>query len=106
LLLVFIFFYLVVFSIFQEYNVSVERWMELGILCFCMYLFILFILYILHKKLDEDIDAIVYYLKKIDAKEYNAKLKIKNYLEFLEISLLLKNLVKRVYAKDKKNSKK
>jgi len=60
----------------------------------------------LHKKLNEDIDALSNYLKKIDTKEYDAKIEIKNYLDFLELSLLLKNLVKRVVQKEKKSSKK
>ena len=60
----------------------------------------------LHKKLNEDIDALSLYLKKIDAKEYDAQIKIKNYLDFLELSLLLKNLVKRLVQKEKKSSKK
>jgi len=60
----------------------------------------------LHKKLKEDIDALSFYLKKIDAKEYDAKIEIKNYLDFLELSLLLKNLIKRVVQKDKKAAKK
>jgi len=60
----------------------------------------------LHKKLKEDIDALAHYLKKIDAKEYDTKIVIKNYLDFLELSLLLKNLIKRVVQKEKKSTKK
>jgi len=61
---------------------------------------------ILHRKLNEDIDTLTNYLQKIDAKEYDAEIKIKNYLEFLQLSLLLKNLIKRLVQKDKKLSKK
>ena len=60
----------------------------------------------LHKRLNEDVDALCNYLKKIDAKEYDAKIEIKNYLDFLELSLLLKNLIKRVVQKEKKSAKK
>ncbi len=67
---------------------------------------IVFMAYRLHKKLKEDIDALSDYLKKIDAKEYDAEIKIIHSIDFLELSLLLKNLVKRIYQKEKKASKK
>jgi len=67
---------------------------------------IVFMAYRLHKKLKEDIDALSAYLKKIDAKEYDAEIKIIHSIDFLELSLLLKNLVKRLYQKEKKASKK
>ena len=59
----------------------------------------------LHLRLDEDIEALSSYLKKVDAKEYDATIEIKNYLEFLELSLLLKNLVKRLVQRSKKGAK-
>jgi hypothetical protein len=73
---------------------------------FIAFLSLLVMINSLHKKLNEDIDILSSYLKKIDAKEYDAEIKIKNYLDFLELSLLLKNLVKRLVQKEKKNLKK
>jgi len=78
------------------------------LLCFVFisaFLIVVFLVKGLHKKLEEDIDALSSYLKKIDAKEYTAPIEIKNYLEFLELSILLKNLVKRLVKKEKKNLK-
>ena len=46
------------------------------------------------------------YLGSISNKEYNAVLHIKYFKEYLEISVMLKNIVKRLNQKDKKFSKK
>jgi len=81
-------------------------WISLALAFSVAFLFVVAMINNLHKKLTEDIDALAHYLKKIDAKEYDAKIEIKNYLDFLELSLLLKNLVKRVVQKEKKSTKK
>jgi len=81
-------------------------WISLALAFTVAFLFFVAMINNLHKKLTEDIDALAHYLKKIDAKEYDAKIEIKNYLDFLELSLLLKNLVKRVVQKEKKSAKK
>ncbi|MEN4054165.1 MULTISPECIES: hypothetical protein [Sulfurimonas] len=65
-----------------------------------------FMAYRLYSKLKEDIESLSEYLKKIDAKEYDAEIKIIHYIDFLELSLLLKNLVKRIYQREKKSAKK
>ncbi|QOP41772.1 hypothetical protein [Sulfurimonas marina] len=66
--------------------------------------FILYVVsyYILKKfvfKLDKDINALIKYLEELNDKNYDAHLEIHHNLEFLKISLLLKNLVKRLYKK-------
>ena len=81
-------------------------WISLAFSFLTAFLILVSMINNLHKKLKEDIDALSFYLKKIDAKEYDAKIEIKNYLDFLELSLLLKNLIKRVVQKDKKAAKK
>jgi Ca2+/Na+ antiporter len=81
-------------------------WIIVAGLFIVTFLIIVMMIYKLHKRLNEDIETLREYLKKIDAKEYDAEIKIKNYLEFLEFSLLLKNLLKRLYQKEKKASKK
>jgi hypothetical protein len=91
-----------VFSFLDDCSLNVSDWLFLVALWIFVYILIILMLNNLHKKLDEDIATLSDYLKKIDAKEYDAKLKIKNYLEFLEIALLLKNLIKRLYNRDKK----
>lgn len=80
-------------------------WYILGGLFVCAFFIIVYMINNIHKKLNEDISSITNYLKKIDAKEYDANIKITNYLNFLQISLLLKNLVKRLNNKDKKQTK-
>jgi hypothetical protein len=67
-------------------------------------IFILYVVsyYVLKKfviRLDYDINALVEYLEELNAKNYDAQLEIKHSLEFLKISLLLKNIVKRLYKK-------
>jgi hypothetical protein len=58
-------------------------------------------------KLDDDVNAIKTYVKEISQKKnYDAIIKIKNYTDFLEISLILKNIVKRLKQKEKKLEKK
>ena len=101
----FIFFvisFIILFVLLLPYHLETFLWCQLLLLWVFVYSIVIFMLNTLHKKLDEDIASIAYYLKKIDAKEYDAELKIENYLEFLEIALLLKNLIKRLYNRDKK----
>ncbi|MFT7860099.1 MAG: hypothetical protein ABXS93_04095 [Sulfurimonas sp.] len=66
--------------------------------------FILYVVsyYLLKKfvfKLDKDINALLKYLEELNDKNYDAQLEIHHNLEFLKISLLLKNIVKRLYKK-------
>jgi lysylphosphatidylglycerol synthetase-like protein (DUF2156 family) len=51
----------------------------------------------------EDFDSLRQYIYNISLnKKYDATLHIKHYLEFLHISIVLKNIVKRLRAKTKK----
>lgn len=58
-------------------------------------------------KVNNDVKQIISYLHEIsENKNYDASLKIDHYTDFLQISLLLKNVAKRLNQKDKKASKK
>lgn len=62
----------------------------------------LFCFYIVKKmcdKIEADVNALTLYLEALNDKDYNAHIKIRHNLEFLKISLLLKNLVKRLQQK-------
>jgi len=80
-------------------------WYILGGIFLVAYIIIVKLINSIQTKLEEDSYSIRNYLEKIDAKEYDANIKIIHYLDFLQISLLLKNLVKRVNNRDKKQTK-
>lgn len=54
-------------------------------------------------KVNEDVENLTVYIHDVsENKNYDAVLKIHNYIEFLHLSVVLKNMVKRLNAKDKK----
>lgn len=57
------------------------------------------------KKAQYDIAQITHYLHEISAKNYMAVLKPEHFREFLQITLLLKNLVKKLRNRDKQKRK-
>lgn len=71
-----------------------------------IFLFLIILLSALYasKKMSEkvlyDIDQITDYLDEISNKNYKATIKTENFYEFLHISLLLKNLVKKLHKRD------
>ena len=52
-----------------------------------------------------DISQITNYLDEVSNKNYKAVIKTKYFYEFLQISLLLKNLVKKLSKNEKKKAK-
>ena len=54
------------------------------------------------RNIERDIDAITQYTHDINEKEYTSEVKVMHYVEFLHLSVLLKNIAKRLYQKDKK----
>jgi two-component system, OmpR family, phosphate regulon sensor histidine kinase PhoR len=73
---------------------------------FALFIFIaLIVSYKMAKKVQYDIDQITVYLHEISMKNYNATLKPKFLREFLQITLLLKNLVKKLRNRDKQKRK-
>lgn len=65
----------------------------------------LIIAYNISKKARHDIAQITHYLDQISAKNYKAVLKPEYFREFLQISILLKNLVKKLHNRDKQKRK-
>ncbi|QFR49764.1 sensor histidine kinase [Sulfurimonas lithotrophica] len=82
---------------------------ELSIKIGLIYIFILVISFYtsnrMSQKIIEDIGRIKVYLDEISNKNYKANLKVKYFHEFLEISLLLKNLVKKLDKRDRQKRK-
>jgi len=80
-------------------------WFEL----FISYVVVFVLAFYIYKKIVQniasDVNEIKEYLEDINAKKYDSPIKIAHYLEFLEIALLLKNLVKRVKNRDKGSKK-
>lgn len=76
-----------------------------------IFLFLIILLSALYtsKKMSEkivyDIQQITEYLDEISNKNYKATIKTENFYEFLQISLLLKNLVKKLHNRDKQKRK-
>jgi len=65
----------------------------------------LLIAYNISKKARHDIMQITHYLDQISAKNYKAVLRPEYFREFLQISILLKNLVKKLHNRDKQKRK-
>ena len=86
-------------ELLEAYN---DTWIKLGI----AFLFILVLIYLSIKsvsyKLSEDVEHFQDYLEEVSNKNYQAVVNIKYFHEFLEMSLHLKNVVKRLNNKDTK----
>ena len=65
----------------------------------------LIIAYKISKKTRYDIQQITHYLDQVSAKNYRAVLKPEYFREFLQISIMLKNLVKKLHNRDKQKRK-
>ncbi|MFY9142167.1 sensor histidine kinase [Sulfuricurvum sp.] len=65
----------------------------------------LMIAYNISKKARYDILQITHFLDQVSAKNYHAVLKPEYFREFLQISILLKNLVKKLHNRDKQKRK-
>ena len=57
------------------------------------------------EKIVYDIEQITVFLDEISSKNYNAVIKTKYFYEFLQISLMLKNLVKKLSSREKQKRK-
>ena len=56
----------------------------------------------LHDALLDDVEHLDEYMQEINKKNYDAIIQIQHYTEFLKISLVFKNLVKRLKQREKK----
>ena len=88
-----------VVQVLDSYNTI---WAEV-IIVFVLFGIIAF-LYIkkLHDALLEDVEHLDEYMQEINKKNYDAIIQIQHYTEFLKISLVFKNLVKRLKQREKK----
>ena len=106
-ILVFFTFLLISFLLIWQFSVGfIEIYTLFGILILLSFA-LLFLLYRVlretNKNILEDLNSLSKYLHNISVnKKYDSKLHIKHYLEFLHISIVLKNIVKRLRAKSKK----
>lgn len=82
-----------------------ELWIKLAGSFALFILVALFIAFKISKKARYDIAQITQYLHEISAKNYTATLKPEYFREFLQITLLLKNLVKKLRNRDKQKRK-
>lgn len=78
-------------------------WLSIALLCLAL-IYVLYRLVLkIKNSLNEDLLSLNTYLHNISAnKDYEASLQIEHYLEFLQISVTLKNIIKRLHTKDKK----
>jgi len=82
-----------------------QLWIKLAA-SFALFIIIALILaFKISKKAQYDIAQITQYLHEISAKNYMAVLKPEHFREFLQITLLLKNLVKKLRNRDKQKRK-
>lgn len=82
-------------------------WLKISLVFFVLMLITYFILKSLRNKVYEDLDSLSEYLYEIsENKNYEKSVKIKHYIEFLQIAVGLKNIIKRLAQKDKKTGKK
>jgi len=88
----------------SQYN---SIWIEILVVFTLLFTLVAYLVQKLNAKLEEDINAIDTYVKEIsEHKNYDAVIKIKHYLELLEIAVVFKNIAKRLNQKEKKSSKK
>lgn len=82
-------------------------WLKISLVFFALMVGTYFILKHLRNRVYEDLDAVSEYIYEIsENKNYEKPLKIKHYLEFLQIAVGIKNITKRLVQKDKKSTKK
>ncbi len=92
-------------SLAQVMSDFYSLWSKLGL----VFTFAILIAFYASKNMSEkivyDIEQITKFLDEISNKNYNAIVKTKYFYEFLQISLMLKNLVKKLSSRDKQKRK-
>jgi len=94
---------LVILNFFES---IIIQWLSISSLFFVATLLMMLMLKKHNNKIISDMNKLKDYLEGISNKEYNSILHIEHFKEYLEISVILKNIVKRLHQKDKKSSKK
>lgn len=82
-----------------------QLWIKLAATFVLFIIIALITAYNISKKVQYDIAQITQYLHEISAKNYMAILKPEHFREFLQITLLLKNLVKKLRNRDRQKRK-
>jgi two-component system phosphate regulon sensor histidine kinase PhoR len=80
-------------------------WIKLAVLFFIILILAFYISKRMSARVLYDIEQLTNYLDEISNKNYKAIIKTKYFYEFLQISLLLKNLVKKLSNRDKQKRK-
>ena len=89
-------------SVFQSFDAF---WMRIIIAIGFFILLAVFITYQMSKKIGYDIEQIRTYLIELENKNYKAVLQPRYFKEFLEISIMLKNLAKKLHNRAKQKRK-
>jgi len=90
-------------KILSNYNFI---WILLLLFALFLIAFTYFLILRLTQRVQKDIDSNTAYLEEINSKKYDGIVKIEHYIDFLKMSLLLKNIAKRLKQKEKKAPKK
>ena len=77
-------------------------WIKLEVLLGAIFSVLFFLMKKIGDSIESEVKDIRNYLNEISNKNYSAVIKINKYQDFLEISLILKNIVKRLKNRDKK----
>lgn len=92
-------------SLQQTLNDFYSLWFKLLIAFFIVLVIAFYLSGLMSKRVVSDIKQITNFLDEISNKNYNAVIKINYFYEFLEISLILKNLIKKLTSREKQKRK-
>ncbi|MDA3908222.1 MAG: ATP-binding protein [Sulfurimonas sp.] len=92
-------------SLAQVMSDFYSLWSKLFLVFLVVVVFAFYISKRMSERIVYDIDQITAFLDEISNKNYNAIIKTKYFYEFLQISLMLKNLVKKLSSRDKQKRK-
>lgn len=86
----------------EDLEIYNQIWLVLGVLLVFTLALLLFSIKSISYKFSQDVKELHDYLQEISDKNYDAVIKIRFIHEFLEMSLRLKNIIKRLNNKDSK----
>ena len=92
-------------SLAQVMSDFYSLWSKLFLVFLVVVVFAFYISKRMSERIVYDIEQITVFLDEISNKNYNAIIKTKYFYEFLQISLMLKNLVKKLSSRDKQKRK-
>ncbi|MBN2817219.1 MAG: hypothetical protein JXQ67_11095 [Campylobacterales bacterium] len=78
-----------------------DVWINIAFIFIGILIVVFFILRFIIKSVSDEVEDINEFLEEINKKNYDAVLKIEHHLEFLQLSILLKNIVKRLKNKNR-----